>query len=224
MRDDLRANSQTHDETGSASHTSRAEAGAGGKPVGGHEGAGERSSSSPRSITVVLPARNRARLIKPCLEYLLRAAEPLAALDVQAEIVVANDASTDETPQVVEQVAQSATIPVRCVNLATRQGPGRARNAAIAAASGELIVFVDSDVVVEEGFLATHVAAHRASGPGIFTVGRLISVPNLEAALARTEPTVWDFSSATLDTANAAVRKDHLEAVGAFDPGFEGMG
>lgn len=171
-----------------------------------------------------MPARNRARLIGPCLESLVRAAEPLGSQGVRAEVVVANDASTDETPQVVERLAESAPIPIRCVNLPTRQGPGRARNAAIEAATGELIIFVDSDVVVEEAFLTAHVAAHRNAGPQIFTVGKLISVPSLEAALARSAPTVWDFSSATLDTANAAVRKDHLLAVGAFDKGFEGMG
>nr|WP_231699420.1 glycosyltransferase family A protein [Limnochorda pilosa] len=195
-----------------------------GEPGEGHRRSGEASSPGPRSLSLVIPARNRARLIEPCLESLLRAVEPLARMGVKAEIVVANDASTDETPQVVERVAESASVPVRCVTLSTRQGPGRARNAAIEAATGELIVFVDSDVIVEEDFLEAHVAAHRASGSQVFTVGKLISVPSLEAAQARTEATVWDFSSATLDTANAAVRKEHLEAVGAFDKGFEGMG
>lgn len=182
------------------------------------------SPSGVQSLSVIMPARNRAQLIGPCLESLLRAAAALEPLGVRAEIVVANDASTDQTPQVVDRVAESASIPVRRVDLPTRQGPGRARNAAIEAATGELIVFVDSDVVVEEEFLKAHVTAHRNAGPRIFTVGKLISVPSLEAALAKREPTVWDFSSATLDTANAAVRKEHLEAVGAFDKGFEGMG
>gem|GEM_PF-353857 len=177
-----------------------------------------------RSLSVILPARYRARLIGPCLESLLQSAGALEPLGVQAEIVVANDASTDETPRIVDRVTESARIPVRRVDLPTRQGPGRARNAAIEAANGELIVFVDSDVVVEEDFLKAHVIAHRNSGPQVFTVGKLISVPSLEAALARNEPTVWDFSSATLDTANAAVRKEHLLAVGGFDRGFEGMG
>lgn len=187
---------------------------------------GERvgAQSDLESLSVILPARNRARLIGPCLESLLRSAATLEPLGVRVEIVVANDASTDETPKVIDRVAKSATIPVRRVDLSTRQGPGRARNAAIEAASGELIVFVDSDVVVEEDFLKAHVIAHQNSGPEIFTVGKLISVPSLEAALAGNKPTVWDFSSATLDTANAAVRKEHLEAVGGFDKGFEGMG
>lgn len=180
--------------------------------------------SNVQSLSVILPARNRARLIGPCLESLVLSAAALDTLGVKVEMVVANDASTDETPEVVDRIAASTAIPVRRVDLPTRQGPGRARNAAIEAASGELIVFVDSDVVVEEEFLTAHVMAHRNSGPQIFTVGKLISVPALEAALARNEPTVWDFSSATLDTANAAVRKEHLEAVGGFDKGFEGMG
>src|SRR5690606_11656312 len=138
---------------------------------------GERvgAQSDLESLSVILPARNRARLIGPCLESLLRSAATLEPLGVRVEIVVANDASTDETPKVIDRVAKSATIPVRRVDLSTRQGPGRARNAAIEAASGELIVFVDSDVVVEEDFLKAHVIAHQNSGPEIFTVGKLIS-------------------------------------------------
>src|SRR5690606_27158350 len=113
---------------------------------------------------------------------------------------------------------------VKQVLLDHRQGPARARNAALQQASGELVVFVDSDVIVAPGFFEAHLAAYRDVGRAAFVVGTLVSVPSLEAALARPQPTKWDYSGATLDTANASVPWQALAAVGFFDPGFEGMG
>src|SRR5690606_37129058 len=88
----------------------------------------------------------------------------------------------------------------------------------------DLIVFVDSDVIVPEGFLAAHLAAHREQGPEVYVVGALAFVGSVEEALQEPAPTVWDFSSASMGTANASVRRIHLEAVGPFDPRFRGMG
>lgn len=176
------------------------------------------------SISVIIPVRNREKLIGPCLDYLFEAARSVTNRGVFVEIVVADDASTDGTPQVVAEKAASGTVPVRQVTLDSRQGPARARNAALERASGQLVVFVDSDVIVSPNFFEAHLAAYRESGPDVFVVGTLVSVPSLEAALESPEPTKWDYSGATLDTANASVPLEPLRAVGFFDSGFEGMG
>lgn len=176
------------------------------------------------SISVVLPVRNRAALVKVCLEYLLRAARPAVEQGVSIEIIVANDASTDGTAQAVKTVAQEAFLPVRLITLPTRQGPARARNAALATAEGDLVIFVDSDVIVTDGFFAGHLAVHESADEPVYANGTLITVPDLDTALSMPSPTVWDYSGATLDTANASVPLKHLQAVGFFDSGFEGMG
>lgn len=160
----------------------------------------------------------------PCLDYLFRSARALPEPDVAVEIVVANDASTDDTAAVVDEAAAKGDVPVRQVMLATRQGPARARNAALEHATGELVIFVDSDVIVTEDFFRFHLDAYRAAAGPAYVVGTLVSVPSLESALAHPSPTKWDYSGATLDTANASVPMDALQAVGFFDAGFEGMG
>src|SRR5690606_6609676 len=82
---------------------------------------------------------------------------------ITCDIIVADDRSTDGTPDVVRQVASDSPVPVRLVTLEERLGPAGARNAALKLAQGELIVFVDSDEVVVEACLDAHLAVHARS-------------------------------------------------------------
>lgn len=176
------------------------------------------------SISVIVPVYNRAELIEPCLQHLQRAASPLIDQGIQVEIVVADDASTDGSGARVASLAETlGDAAIRLVSLESRQGPGRARNAALEVAQGALVVFVDSDVIVVPDFLQRHVAAYAQSSE-IYTVGTVVSVADLAAALTYPAPTKWDLSSASLHTANASVPREQLEAVGFFDSGFEAYG
>src|SRR5690606_42110314 len=112
-------------------------------------------------------------------------------------------------------------VPVKHVLLETRQGPARARNAALREASGELVVFVDSDVIVESVLFEAHLAVYRDAGREAFAVGTLVSVPSLEVALARPQPTKWDYSGVTYGTANASILWHVWIAVGVFFTGDE---
>lgn len=93
---------------------------------------------SQEQVTLVIPGRNCARTIRPCLEALL----PLLSQGRLAEIIFVNDGSTDNTEQIVQQ------YPVRCLKGEGR-GPGAARNIGWRAAQTPLIWFVDSDCVAE---------------------------------------------------------------------------
>lgn len=176
------------------------------------------------SVSVIVPVRNRAGTIRACLEHLFQAATPLSEQGVSVQIVVANDASTDHSKSIVEEVASSAPVPVRLVNLMERQGPARARNAALSVAQGELVVFVDSDIVVVPGFLLAHLQAYEGAAERAYTVGPVINVADLETALRFPPPTPWDMSMASLHTANASVPRQCLEKVGAFDDGYDAYG
>lgn len=176
-----------------------------------------------RSVSVIIPARNRATLIHACLARLLVTAQSAADSGVDIEVVVANDASTDDTGSVVDSFKGKGPATVRQVTLPERSGPARARNAALEVAIGELVIFVDSDVVVTPGFFEAHLAQYERDTDR-YAVGALISVPTLDEALVETPPSIWDYSGATLDTANASVPMEALRAVDFFDSGFEGMG
>lgn len=175
------------------------------------------------SLSIIIPVRNRALLISECLLSLVNSVKSLGT-SVDVEILAADDASTDDTPAVVSGIAQQSPTPIKLLTSPQRHGPAHARNLAIKSAKGDLIIFVDSDEVVVEGFIDAHLTMHREKGAFVYGLGKIISVPSLETAKSHPEPTVWDYSGATMDTANASVRKNHLEAVEGFDAGFEGMG
>lgn len=86
-------------------------------------------------VSVVVPAYNAAAHLAECL-----ASVQAQAGDVALEILVVDDGSTDGTAAVAKSCAG-----VHLIRLASNGGPSRARNAAIAAARGEFIAFLDAD-------------------------------------------------------------------------------
>jgi glycosyltransferase involved in cell wall biosynthesis len=106
------------------------------------------------SVSVLIPTHQRARLLGRTLDALVRQRVP-SGLDW--EIVVANNNCTDETPKVVSLYAERAAFPVRQV-LESRPGANYARNAALAAAEGDIFAFVDDDIRPDETWLATALA------------------------------------------------------------------
>lgn len=176
------------------------------------------------SLSVVMPVRNRAHIVGASLNTIIDAALNAADDRLSVEIVVTDDASDDGSLALVRDIAARSPVPMQVITFDSRQGPAIARNAAIERASGELVVFIDSDVIVPPGFFQAHQQVHREQGPDIYVNGALVWVATLEEALAMPAPTVWDFSSRSLGTANASVLREHLEQVGGFDPAFRGMG
>src|SRR5215472_9662532 len=91
-------------------------------------------------LSVVLPTRNRPRL-------LARAAASVLAQDVGSlELVVVDDASTDDTPDVLDRLT-GLDERVRVVRTASPLGPCEARNRGLEEAEGELVSFCDDDDV-----------------------------------------------------------------------------
>jgi glycosyltransferase involved in cell wall biosynthesis len=99
-------------------------------------------------ISVVIPALNAAHTIEDQLAALAR-----QRFDGAFEVIVADNGSTDDTPQIVESWA--GKLPgLRFVDASGRLGSASARNAGVRAARGTAIAFCDADDAVTEGWLA----------------------------------------------------------------------
>lgn len=87
---------------------------------------------------------------------------------VDLEVVVVDNSRHDNgfVQGVVERCARSAGVPVQCVR-ETRVGLGYARNAAVAAAEGEVIAFLDDDVLVDPRWASELVKAYRETGAAV---------------------------------------------------------
>lgn len=92
------------------------------------------------TISAIIPVYNGAAVLALCLAPLLRMQRDREI----AEIIVVDDGSTDET----QAIAKASGARVFCSG--GRLGPGGARNVGAASAHGDVLWFVDADVVVHE--------------------------------------------------------------------------
>lgn len=165
--------------------------------------------------TVVVPTYRRADLLERCLEAL--AHQSLTARGY--EVVVVDDARSDETRAQVERWGDGGRV-VRYVRPeGDARGPAAARNAGWRAARGWLVAFTDDDTVPDAGWLSAAIAAFRSGARRLDAAWGRIEVPLPE------RPTDYERDASGLEragfvTANCFVRRDVLEALGGFDEAF----
>ena len=109
------------------------------------------------TISVVIPSYN-------CARYLARALDSVQAQRYPADridIVVVDDGSVDDTPDVAR--AYAARDPRITVLEQANAGPGAARNRGIEASRGELVAFLDADDTWEPEKLAMQARVHLAN-------------------------------------------------------------
>jgi glucosyl-dolichyl phosphate glucuronosyltransferase len=108
-------------------------------------------------LTVAIPTHNRSQTLALTLSSLAQL-KPDPGIDL--ECLVVDNNSSDATPAVVQGFARTAPFAVRTV-LEPRQGSSFARNRAVDEALGELIFFIDDDVIVEPDWAAQLMAEIR---------------------------------------------------------------
>ena len=171
-------------------------------------------------LSVVIPTYNRLPILQKCLRALeqQQLVEPITGY----EVVLVDDGSTDAT---VTWLAENSQL-VPHVRLIQQEhgGPAAGRNRGVEAARGDVIVFIDSDLVVTPGFLAAHALAlekawRRQRNRLCFTYGAVINTANFDNPTSEPHK-LRDLSWAYFATGNVAVDRALLERAGLFDPGF----
>lgn len=93
------------------------------------------------------------------------------------EVLICDDGSSSDMVDVVGEAARDGTLDVRYLWQPDRGfRVSRSRNNGIRAAQGDLLVFVDADVLIEEDFLARHAAAHAR--PKRLVLGPMRRIPD----------------------------------------------
>jgi GT2 family glycosyltransferase len=140
-------------------------------------------------ISFVVPAYNEERLIASTLDSIHTAARGLA---LPYEVIVANDASTDNTSHIAH--AHGA----RVVDCRHRQ-IARVRNTGARASAGDVLIFVDADTIISADVVraSLEALARGAAGGG--------SLPDIEGRLP------W-WGSPVLWAVNAFMRTMHWAA------------
>jgi glycosyltransferase involved in cell wall biosynthesis len=107
------------------------------------------------TTSVIMPAYNSAAYIAAAIASVVAQSEP------DWELIVSDDGSRDDTVAIVQQAAASDPR-IRLLTGASNRGPAQARNAAIAAARGRYIAFLDSDDLWKPEKLARQLAFMQA--------------------------------------------------------------
>ena len=165
-------------------------------------------------VTVVAATRNRASLL-PRLVAALEAQEEAPPF----EVVLVDDASTDDTPTVLAHLVARSSVPVRTIRHDPRRGPGPARNAGWRAGRGAKVLFTDDDCTPRPRWVAELAAAldraDVAQGATVPAPDQLANQGTFSRTLEVTEPTGF------FQTCNMGYRRDALEEVDGFDEAFD---
>ena len=171
-------------------------------------------------LSVVIPTYNRLPILQKCLQALeqQRLEAPISAY----EVVLVDDGSTDATVSWLQE--HSEAFPhVRLVQQ-DHGGPAEGRNRGVDHARGDVIVFIDSDLVVTDGFLLAHARRLEQSwqerGDRLcFTYGAVINTANFDDPTSEPHK-LRDLSWAYFATGNVAIDRQVLERSGLFDTRF----
>ncbi|MBK7595157.1 MAG: glycosyltransferase family 2 protein [Gemmatimonadetes bacterium] len=168
-----------------------------------------------RDFSVIVPAHQAALLLPDTLDALSRSSLPR----VRWELLVVDDASTDDTARVAARWADAVITldgPPR--------GPGGARNAAAARASGTWLVFIDADVRVHPDTLE-RIATVVTEDPALVGVfGSYDDAPAEQGLLSEYRNLLHRYvhlrgagDAETFWAGCGAIRRDAFEAVDGFD-------
>jgi glycosyltransferase involved in cell wall biosynthesis len=166
-------------------------------------------------ISVQICTHNRKDLLRRSLEELFKT--DFAASDY--ELVLVDDGGTDGTGDMVK----SMNAPCRVKYLyQEKSGLAAGRNLGIKNADGEVVLFIDDDILADKDLLKEHWASHQEY-PRAVIMGRVNHIESLDDDL-EAKYKLADFSTSFFWTSNASVPKRFLEEAGLFDPEFTEYG
>ena len=161
-------------------------------------------------VSVIMPARNRASVIGAAIQSIQ--AQSLSAW----ELIVIDDGSTDDTVAVVRSLAQTD----QRIKLVTQdwQGASVARNAGLAAATGEFVTFLDTDDQWTPDYLRVSLATlERDKLDAVYLAVEITRNEGVSyRAFAGGLRELLDQNFITMST--LTVRRSLVERVGGFDP------
>jgi glycosyltransferase involved in cell wall biosynthesis len=166
-------------------------------------------------ISVVIPTRDRLRLLKRALAGALR------QHDVQLEVIVVDDGSVDGTTEAIESLTDHR---IRVVRNETPRGVACARNRGMSEARGFWVSFLDDDDLWSPSKLRTQLdAAVRADASFVFGAGLMVDerlcvlrafAPPDPEGLART---LGSLNAIPVGCSNVIARLDLVRTLGGFD-------
>jgi glycosyltransferase involved in cell wall biosynthesis len=121
---------------------------------------------SANSLDVVIPTHNRGAALAETVSRVLNS--DLAGLG-RLEVIVVDDGSSQPAADALARTVAPSGVSLHVMRQANA-GPARARNAGYRAGTGEIVLFMDDDILPPADLLRRHVAAH-SERPGSVICG-----------------------------------------------------
>ena len=171
------------------------------------------------NVSVVIPTYNRKPILEKCLKALEK--QKLNKNVDNYEIVVVDDGSTDNTTSWIKN--NKNILPHVVLYEQKHGGPALGRNLGVIKSRYEIIIFIDSDLIVLENFLVSHVdklvSYWKEKNQKCFTYGSVINTSNFNNPESEIHK-LTDISFAYFATGNVAISKELILKVGLFDTSF----
>jgi tetratricopeptide (TPR) repeat protein len=172
------------------------------------------TTEAPLRVTVIIPSYNRANYLPVAIASILAQSYPAS------EIIIVDDGSSDNTPEVVKRYGDKV-----CFHPRGHQGVSATRNYGLTLAQGDVIAWLDADDVWELDFLASTVSLleNNPALDGVYTgIAHIDDAGNLlPQSSIKTVPPQQLFSALLEEdfvlTPTVVVRKHCFERVGKFD-------
>jgi len=173
-------------------------------------------SSRPMTISVIVPVYNGGEKFKRCLRGIMECSPR------PHEIIVVADGDTDGSWQVAQGFG--ATV----IRNEIPRGPSVARNMGASRASGDVVLFVDADVVIATDAL-THIITTFEQDPDVVAVfGSYDDAPAATNFLSQYKNLLHHYThqiareeASTFWSGCGAVRRDVFLAMGGFDTSYQ---
>jgi teichuronic acid biosynthesis glycosyltransferase TuaG len=134
-------------------------------------------------VSVIIPVYNAQNHLNACIDSVL------AQTFVDYEIVIINDHSTDNSPQIIQALAQEYPEKIKSLTNQNPKGVAGTRNTGLAVAAGRFVAFLDADDrwqpqklamqidFMQKNDVAFSFTSYQATTPTGTPVGKIIAAP-----------------------------------------------
>lgn len=168
--------------------------------------------SSP-IVSVVIPTRNRGRLLREVIESLWQQTMSPA----NYEIIVVDNCSEDGTAEMIAELQTNSPCDLIYHRMAMNQGPVHSRNVGVAMARAEIIAFTDSDCAAASDWLALGVDMLQSTPDVAFVTGPVLDKPGQPVRIFTSRNGAPPGENPTYPSCNAFYRKKVFMEMGGFD-------